>query len=105
MSDIGNPHLAGITPPARCATCSRHPRLLPDGRCIDCGVEAAPVYSPPADMPAAPPPLPDEEPPPPSNKRGKKRKQPPSSSRRAAAEKKEGVPPCSAHSDGTYPPV
>ena len=27
--------LAGIKPPARCGTCSHHPRLLPCGRCID----------------------------------------------------------------------
>ena len=30
-----NPHLAGIAPPPRCATCSHHPRWLQDGRCID----------------------------------------------------------------------
>ena len=48
MSEVGNPCLAGVKPPARCASCSHHPRLLPDGSCIDCGAEKAPVHVPPA---------------------------------------------------------
>ncbi len=53
-----NPHLAGIAAPPRCATCSHHPRLLQDGRCIDCGDRNAAAYAPapvaePAHCPSA----------------------------------------------------
>ena len=51
-----NPHLAGIAPPPRCATCPHHPRLLQDGRCIDCGDPNAPVHA------TAPVAVPDQRP-------------------------------------------
>ena len=56
---VDNPHLAGVPPPPRCASCSHHPRLLPDGSCIDCGAEQAPVYTAPAAAAQPPAPSPD----------------------------------------------
>ena len=55
---IDNPHLAGIPPPPKCGNCPDHPRLLPDGSCIFCGTERAPLYIPTAaaaQPPSSPP--------------------------------------------------